>query len=251
MISTIEKALGEKTGYYLSFSNPKISKDRLHLPGPDFVDRSFAASRSQQPRAGEPATDGRPRPPGDTGYLRSCRWTRASSIRPAPASPRIPNTSIPKTSSSWPSKADATPWLRPSASWAWSPRKYAHKIPFLVKINHNELLTYPNKSDQIMFGTVEAGLRHGRGRGRRNDLFRLGRIAAADRRGQPGLRRGPRNGHGDGAVVLPAQPRVQEQGQGLSRLGRSDRPGQSPGRARSRPTSSSRSCPRTTAASKR
>ncbi len=34
-------------------------------------------------------------------------------------------------------------------------RKYAHKIPFLVKINHNELLTYPNKYDQIMFGTVE------------------------------------------------------------------------------------------------
>ncbi len=34
-------------------------------------------------------------------------------------------------------------------------RKYAHKIPFLVKINHNELLTYPNKFDQIMFGTVK------------------------------------------------------------------------------------------------
>ena len=37
-------------------------------------------------------------------------------------------------------------------------RKYAHKIPFLVKINHNELLTYPNKFDQIMFGTVKQAL---------------------------------------------------------------------------------------------
>src|SRR6185437_4820981 len=34
-------------------------------------------------------------------------------------------------------------------------RKYAHKIPFLVKINHNELMTYPNKFDQIMFGTIK------------------------------------------------------------------------------------------------
>src|SRR5881398_492371 len=34
-------------------------------------------------------------------------------------------------------------------------RKYAHKIPFIVKINHNELLTYPNQFDQIMFGTIE------------------------------------------------------------------------------------------------
>src|SRR5262249_4497712 len=37
-------------------------------------------------------------------------------------------------------------------------RKYAHKIPFLVKVNHNELLTYPNKFDQIMFGTVKQAL---------------------------------------------------------------------------------------------
>ena len=47
-----------------------------------------------------------------------------------------------------------------------------------MKINHNELLTYPNKFDQIMFGTVKRGLRHGRGRGRRHDLFRLGRKRA-------------------------------------------------------------------------
>ena len=53
-------------------------------------------------------------------------------------------------------------------------RKYAHKIPFIVKINHNELLTYPNKADQIMFGTIAAGGRHGRGGGGRDDLLRVG-----------------------------------------------------------------------------
>ena len=45
-------------------------------------------------------------------------------------------------------------------------RKYAHKIPFIVKLNHNELLTYPNKFDQMMYGTRRAGLEPGGGRGR-------------------------------------------------------------------------------------
>jgi class I fructose-bisphosphate aldolase len=66
-------------------------------------------------------------------------------------------------------------------------RKYAHKIPFMVKINHNELLTYPNKFDQIMFGTVEAGLDMGAVAVGATIYFGSRRIAAADRRGQPGL----------------------------------------------------------------
>jgi class I fructose-bisphosphate aldolase len=48
----------------------------------------------------------------------------------------------------------ATPSPQPSACWQRS-RKYAHKIPFLVKINHNELLTYPNQHKEILFGTVK------------------------------------------------------------------------------------------------
>ena len=51
-------------------------------------------------------------------------------------------------------------------------RKYAHKIPFIVKINHNELLTYPNKFDQVMFGTVDRPTTW-RGRRRRDNLFWL------------------------------------------------------------------------------
>ncbi len=54
-------------------------------------------------------------------------------------------------------------------------RKYAHRIPFIVKINHNELLTYPTMYDQTMFGVGRAGLRDGRGRRRRDDLLRLAR----------------------------------------------------------------------------
>jgi class I fructose-bisphosphate aldolase len=57
-------------------------------------------------------------------------------------------------------------------------RKYAHKIPFIVKINHNELLTYPNKFDQTMFGSVQQASTWARRR-RRDHLLRLARIDAA------------------------------------------------------------------------
>ena len=52
-------------------------------------------------------------------------------------------------------------------------RKWAHKIPFIVKLNHNELLTYPNGSDQIMFASPQRAAEHGRRRRRRDDLLRL------------------------------------------------------------------------------
>ena len=74
-----------------------------------------------------------------------------------------------------------------------------------------------------------AGGRHGRGGGGRDDLLRLRRERAADRRGGAGVRPGPRAGHGHRAVVLPAQPEVQDR-QGLPRQRRPHGPGQPPGR---------------------
>ena len=78
-------------------------------------------------------------------------------------------------------------------------RKYAHKIPFLLKFNHNEFLTYPNKFDQIFFASVKQASEHGRCGGGGDHLFRFGGIFAPDRRGEPGLRDRPRDGHGHGA----------------------------------------------------
>ena len=84
-------------------------------------------------------------------------------------------------------------------------RKYAHKIPFLMKFNHNEFLSYPNAFDQIMFANIKPGVRHGLHRCRRNDLFRFGGVQAADsgshRDVPPGAR--PRDVYR--AVVLPSQ----------------------------------------------
>ena len=53
------------------------------------------------------------------------------------------------------------PWPARWACWAPSARKYAHKIPFLVKLNHNEFFSYPNTYDQIMFGHVKQAFEMG------------------------------------------------------------------------------------------
>ena len=86
--------------------------------------------------------------------FRSCPSTRASSIRRRPASPATRPTSTRRTSSSWPSRAGCNAVATTFGVLGIVARRYAHKIPFIVKLNHNELLTYPNQYDQIMFGSA-------------------------------------------------------------------------------------------------
>ena len=151
---SLESLLGDDAASLLEHTCTTVTKEHLHLPGPDFVDRVWAratdrpaccaASRRSTPTgaSAEPATS------------RSCPSTRASSTPRARRSRPTPRTSTARSSSSWPSKADATRSRRRSACSDRS-RRWAHKIPFIVKINHNELLTYPNRFDQVLFGTVE------------------------------------------------------------------------------------------------
>ena len=101
-------------------------------------------------------------------------------------------------------------------------RRYAHKIPFIVKVNHNEFISYPNSYDQIRFAQRQAGVRHGRRRRRRDDLFRVARIEAADPGDHRDVPAGARARHVHRALVLSAEPRVQDQGDRLSPRRRSD-----------------------------
>ncbi len=133
----------------------KVSKDLLHLPGPDWVERIFAQSdRSPQVLRSlqQLYSFGRL---ANTGYLsilpvdQGIEHSAGASFAPNPI--YFDSENIIKLAIAAGCNAVATTLgVLGSVS-----RKYAHKIPFIVKLNHNELLTYPNKFDQIMFASVE------------------------------------------------------------------------------------------------
>jgi len=154
-MTSIAQLLGDKAENLLNFKNPKISKERLHLPGSDVVDRLYAVSdRNNRVLSNLQRMIGHGRL-GGTGYL---------SILPVDQGiEHSGGASFAKN----PDYFDAENIVRLAIEGGCNAvastygvlgavaRKYAHKIPFLVKINHNELLTFPNKFDQIMFGTVK------------------------------------------------------------------------------------------------
>ncbi len=154
MIKDIQKHLGDKAADLLDFKNPKIPKDRLHLPGPDFVDRIFAPSdRSNRVLANLQRlfSGGRL---AHTGYLSILPVDQGIEHSAGASFAKNPDyfdaENIVKLAVEGGCNAVASTF----GVLGMCARKYAHRIPFIVKINHNELLTYPNKFDQIMFGTV-------------------------------------------------------------------------------------------------
>jgi len=151
----IQETLGKESDHLLGFSNPKISKDKLHLPSPDFVDRIFLASdRSPQVLRSLQTMYGTGRL-AHTGYLsilpvdQGIEHSAGASFAPNPQ--YFDPENILKLAIEGGCNAVATTF----GNLGIMARKYAHKIPFMVKINHNELLTYPNKADQIMFGQIK------------------------------------------------------------------------------------------------
>jgi len=155
MDTVIQKALGDKAAYYLGFANPKIGKDRLHLPGPDFLDRVVAASdRNNRVLANLQRLFGSGRLAG-TGYMsilpvdQGIEHSAAASFAPNPA--YFDPCNIVELAIEGGCNAVASTF----GVLGMASRRYAHRIPFIVKLNHNELMTYPNQFDQIMFGSVQ------------------------------------------------------------------------------------------------
>ncbi|NEM96906.1 class I fructose-bisphosphate aldolase [Pontibacter burrus] len=151
----IVSLLGSEGESLLQYESKTISKEQLHAPGPDFVDRIFAQSNRnpQVLRSLQQLFDhGRL---GGTGYLsilpvdQGIEHTAGASFAPNPI--YFDPENIIKLAIEGGCNAVATTF----GNLAMMSRKYAHRIPFIVKINHNELLTYPNKFDQIMFGSVD------------------------------------------------------------------------------------------------
>lgn len=151
---SIETYLGARADYFLGYKTPKISKERLHLPGPDFVDRVWSISdRNSRVLTNLRRMFHHGRLAG-TGYLSILPVDQGIEHSAGASFAKNPDyfdaENIVKLAVEGGCNAVASTF---GVLGAVS-RKYAHKIPFIVKLNHNELLTFPNKFDQIFFGTV-------------------------------------------------------------------------------------------------
>lgn len=151
----IVSLLGAEAEGLLQYESKTIPKSQLYAPGPDFVDRVFALSnRSPQVLRNLQQLFSHGRLSG-TGYLsilpvdQGIEHTAGASFAPNPI--YFDPENIIKLAMEGGCNAVATTF----GNLAMMSRKYAHKIPFVVKINHNELMTYPNKYDQVMFGSVD------------------------------------------------------------------------------------------------
>jgi len=152
----IEDLLGAEAEALLSHTCKTIDKGSLNLPGPDFVDRCFAASnRSPQVMRSLQQLYGSGRLAG-TGYMsilpvdQGIEHSGGASFAPNPI--YFDGDKIVQLAIEGGCNAVASTYgVLGSVA-----RRYAHRIPFIVKINHNELMTLPNKFDQVLFGTVES-----------------------------------------------------------------------------------------------
>jgi len=154
-IDEIVKLLGNEADYLLKHECKTVTKDMLHLPGPDFVDRIFVPSdRNPQVLRNLQLLFNTGRLAG-TGYLsilpvdQGIEHSAGASFAPNPI--YFDPENIVKLAIEGGCNAVAST-LGVLGSVA---RKYAHKIPFILKINHNEFLSYPNTYDQILFASVK------------------------------------------------------------------------------------------------
>jgi len=151
----IQEHLGKEAESLLNHQSKTISKDLLHIPTPTYINDLFVPS-DRNPQVlrslGNLFNTGRL---ANTGYVsilpvdQGIEHTGGASFSPNPI--YFDPENIIKLAIEGGCNAVATTY----GVLGTVARKYAHKIPFVVKINHNELMTYPNKFDQIMFGTVE------------------------------------------------------------------------------------------------
>ncbi len=155
MNSKIEQILGDSASYLLNHTSKTIDKSLIHVPGPSIIDdiwidsdRNIQTLNSYQSLLGHGRL-------ANTGYLsilpidQGIEHTAGASFAPNPL--YFDSENIVKLAIEGGCNAVASTFgVLGSVA-----RKYAHKIPFVVKINHNELLSYPTTYDQVLFGTVK------------------------------------------------------------------------------------------------
>lgn len=151
----LQKLLGDEAELLLTYECKGVPRDDLVLPGPDFVDRVFSQTDRPVPvlrNLGLLFNTGRL---GGTGYLsilpvdQGIEHSAAASFSPNPVY------FDPKNIVELAVEAGCNAVATTLGVLGMVARRYAHKIPFIAKLNHNELLSYPNTYDQVMFGSVQ------------------------------------------------------------------------------------------------
>jgi len=154
-VGGLEGLLGDEAASLLEHRCETVSKEMLHLPGPDFVDRVWAQSdRPTRVLRNLQSLYGHGRLAG-TGYMsilpvdQGVEHSAGASFAPNPIyfdGGKIVELAV---------EAGCNAVASTFGVLGSVARRFAHRIPFICKLNHNELLTYPNKFDQVMFGTVQ------------------------------------------------------------------------------------------------
>jgi class I fructose-bisphosphate aldolase len=146
--------LGNEQESLLNHTCKTIPKEHLHLPSPDFLDNIFApSSRSPQVLRSLAQLFGNGRLAG-TGYLSILPIDQGIEHSAGASFAKNPIYFDPENIIKLAIEGGCNAVATTFGGLSLLSRKYAHKVPFIVKINHNELLTYPNKFDQVMFGSV-------------------------------------------------------------------------------------------------
>jgi class I fructose-bisphosphate aldolase len=154
-IDQIVSVLGDKADPLLKFSSPKIARNRLHVPGPDFIDRIFAPSdRNNRVLVNLQRLISSGRLAG-TGYLSILPVDQGIEHSAGASFAKNPDYFDAENIVRLGMEGGCNAVASTFGVLGFCARKYAHKIPFIVKMNHNELLTVPNKFDQVLFGTVK------------------------------------------------------------------------------------------------
>ena len=151
----IQSLLGDKAASLLEHQSKTVSKDQLHLPSPTFVDDNWALS-DRSPRVLRSLqalfSTGRL---ANTGYLSILPVDQGIEHSAGASFAKNPAMFDPENIVKLAIEGGCNAVASTLGVLGTCSRKYAHKIPFLLKFNHNEFLTYPNKYDQIFFASIK------------------------------------------------------------------------------------------------
>src|SRR5271170_280752 len=158
MNAEISQLLGADAKNLLEHQSKTVAKERLHLPGPDFVDRIFTPSdRNSQTLRSLNALFNHGRLAG-SGYVSILPVDQGVEHSAGASFAKNPDYFDPENIVKLAIEGGCNAVASTLGVLGAVSRKYAHRIPFLVKLNHNELLTYPNKFDQIQFAHVKQAI---------------------------------------------------------------------------------------------